>query len=98
VNIEDLNSFVVRAKRNTYVGNGVSAASCRAGSHNLVFDDGDWSYRDSYFGGLISSVRKWDGAHGKYVDISSGDVAHCHGRETISVDAVTAYALDYFGG
>jgi hypothetical protein len=153
MNIADLNSFIVRAKGNTYVGNGVSAPpsrnASRAASHDLVFEDGDWSYRDSYFGGtdflgqetvwlrgeptwamnyygyvlrpdLIDSDRagetimgalsamytegrflggfEWDGPHGRYVDTSSGDVVHFHGRETITVDATIAYALDYFGG
>jgi hypothetical protein len=46
-----LNSFIVAAKRATYVGNGSRAASTRLGSHDIVFSDGPLSYRDSYFGG-----------------------------------------------
>jgi hypothetical protein len=38
------------------------------------------------------------GPHGIYRDISTGGVAHFHGRETIEVGGVEAYALDYFGG
>ena len=41
---------------------------------------------------------RWRGPHGLYRDSSTGDVAHFHGRETISVEGVEAYALDYFGG
>lgn len=147
--LADLEVFIVRAKRATYVGSGETAAPSRAGSHDLVFADGDWGYRDSYFGGtdfhgqevvwhrgepvwamsyygtilrpdLIDAPRagltikaalsamyaegrfldgfEWQGEHGLYRDSSTGDVAHFHGRETISVDSVEAYALDYFGG
>ncbi|RYE07030.1 MAG: hypothetical protein EOP22_19375 [Hyphomicrobiales bacterium] len=41
---------------------------------------------------------EWQGPHGLYRDGSTGDVAHFSGRETISVGAVEAYALDYHGG
>jgi hypothetical protein len=43
--------FIVRAKATTYVGDGQPALSCRPGSHDLKFNDGDWAYLDSYFGG-----------------------------------------------
>lgn len=46
-----LDRFIVLAKRQTYVGGGAKVASSRTGSHDLTFADGDWSYRDSYFGG-----------------------------------------------
>jgi hypothetical protein len=49
--LQDLNSFIVRAKSTTYVGSGEHAPACRPGSHDLKFSDGDWSYLDSYFGG-----------------------------------------------
>lgn len=49
--LNKLNSFIVRAKAATYVGGGEKVASCRPGSHDLKFADGDWSYLDSYFGG-----------------------------------------------
>jgi hypothetical protein len=49
--LKNLNRFIVRAKSVTYVGNGQPAPSCRPGSHDLKFTEGDWSYLDSYFGG-----------------------------------------------
>ena len=49
--LEQLNSFIVCAKAATYVGGGLKVESCRPGSHDLKFADGDWSYLDSYFGG-----------------------------------------------
>lgn len=32
-------------------GVGKEATSCRVGSHDLTYENGEWSYRDSYFGG-----------------------------------------------
>jgi hypothetical protein len=149
INLDELNSFVVRAKTVTYVGNGRRAEPSRVGAHDLVFEDGAWGYRDSYFGGtdfigqetvwhdgvpvwamnyygyitrpdLIDGQRggdtikgaltamyatgrflggwEWSGPHGAYRDGSTGDVAHFAGRETITVNGVEAYALDYHGG
>ena len=51
-------------------------------------------YREGRFLGGFD----WSGPHGAYRDRSTGDVAHFQGRECIVVDAVEAYALDYFGG
>jgi hypothetical protein len=48
--IDDLNAFIVKAKRATYVGSGERAEPSRLGSHDLTFQDGGWSYRDSYLG------------------------------------------------
>jgi hypothetical protein len=47
----ELEAFIVKAKRAAYVGSGENAEPSRLGSHDLTFQDGDWSYRDSYFGG-----------------------------------------------
>jgi len=47
----DLEAFIVAAKRACYVGDGAAAQSSRVGSHDLIFADGPWLYRDSYFGG-----------------------------------------------
>jgi len=51
MDLEKLERFVVLAKRSTYVGGGEKAESSRLGSHDLIFADDGWSYRDSYFGG-----------------------------------------------
>ena len=47
----ELERFIVAAKAAAYVGGGAIAASSRDGSHDFVFAQGVWSYRDSYFGG-----------------------------------------------
>jgi hypothetical protein len=49
--VEELNTFIVRAKAATYVGDGEHVSSCRPGSHDLRFEEDPWAYHDSYFGG-----------------------------------------------
>ncbi len=49
--MEELNKFIIQAKAGTYVGNGNNALSSRMGSHDLKFQEGSFSYLDSYFGG-----------------------------------------------
>jgi hypothetical protein len=49
--LEQLNTFIVRAKAATYVGRGAKSLSYRPGTHDLQFHDGDFAYLDSYFGG-----------------------------------------------
>jgi hypothetical protein len=51
VDIDALHTFIVRAKAATYVGSGEHVTPCRLGSHDLHFEDGQWAYLDSYFGG-----------------------------------------------
>ena len=51
INISQLNTFIVRAKANSYVGNAPKSLSYRPHSHDLQFHEGDFSYIDSYFGG-----------------------------------------------
>ncbi|MCA9959052.1 MAG: DUF5680 domain-containing protein [Chloroflexota bacterium] len=51
VSLTELNQFIVQAKAATYVGNGRNATACRIGSHDLKYQNGDFSYLDSYFGG-----------------------------------------------
>jgi hypothetical protein len=46
-----LQQFIICAKKATYVAGGAKDPSSRPGSHDLSFRDGDWTYRDSYFGG-----------------------------------------------
>jgi Domain of unknown function (DUF5680) len=52
VDVIELRSLVVRAKRATYVGSGSAAESSRSGSQDLAYTEGLHSYRDSYFGGV----------------------------------------------
>jgi hypothetical protein len=50
IDAADLERFVVRAKRATYVGGGEKLLPYRLGSHDLQFHDGDLVYHDSYVG------------------------------------------------
>jgi hypothetical protein len=49
--LEQLEKFILRAKAATYVGGGKKSESCRPKSHDLKFQDEDFAYLDSYFGG-----------------------------------------------
>jgi hypothetical protein len=49
--LAELNDFIVAAKAETYVGDGVALPSCRNGSHDIGYVSGRWRYLDSYFGG-----------------------------------------------
>jgi len=51
-----------------------------------------------YAEGRFLGGFEWSGPHGRYVDLSTGDVTHFKGREAIVVDAAEAYAPDYSGG
>jgi hypothetical protein len=46
-----LASFIVAAKANSYVGAAAHSLSYRPASHDIQFHDGKFSYLDSYFGG-----------------------------------------------
>jgi hypothetical protein len=47
----ELLPFLIRAKKATYVGNGDKATPSRPGAHDLTYNEGELTYRDSYFGG-----------------------------------------------
>lgn len=47
--INELISFILQAKQATYVGGGKTLLPYRLGSHDLQFQNADWTYHDSYF-------------------------------------------------
>jgi len=49
-----LNDFFGRAAAAAYAGSGPRVTSERDGFQELIFEDGDWSYRDSYTGDIRS--------------------------------------------
>lgn len=61
--IPELTAFIVQAKSATYIGGGATAAPSRVGSHDLEFVAGEYTYRDSYFGGtdFIGQEVVWKG-------------------------------------
>ena len=61
LSLTELHAFIVHAKAATYVGGGEKIQSCRPGSHDLKFVDGNWTYLDSYFGGtdFIGEETVW---------------------------------------
>lgn len=47
---QQLNKFIVRAKAVTYIGNGEQTKSSRPESRDLAYQEGPFTYLDSYFG------------------------------------------------
>lgn len=58
-----LEEFIVAAKAATYVGTGEKVTPSRPGASDLIFREGEFSYRDSYFGGtdFIGQEVVWQG-------------------------------------
>ena len=61
-------SFLIRAKQATYAGKGAETSSSRIGSHDLVYQENNLMYYDTYLGGdrfageealWISDVPYW---------------------------------------
>lgn len=53
MNEDELRSFIVQAKTNTYAtGGGTNAKSSRLGTKDFPYQEGDYKYLDSYVGGL----------------------------------------------
>lgn len=48
--LDQLHTFIIRAKQAAYVGGGRKLLPYRLGSHDLQFLEGDWAYHDSYLG------------------------------------------------
>ena len=65
--IDELTAFIVRAKAATYVGNGAQSPSCRPGSHDLTYQEENFTYLDSYFGGADFIGEEVVYFHGKPV-------------------------------
>ena len=48
---KQLVDFLIKAKQATYAGKGAETTSSREKSHDLVYEDGDYMYYDTYLGG-----------------------------------------------
>ena len=53
-----LNAFFAKAAAATYAGSGPEAEPQRPGFRDLIFEEGDWRYRDSYAGYLRSAGQE----------------------------------------
>ena len=49
--MKDIVQFLIKAKRETYAGEGEEAVSIRQQSHDLMYKDADYMYYDTYLGG-----------------------------------------------
>ncbi|HHX13260.1 MAG TPA: hypothetical protein GX731_10590 [Clostridiales bacterium] len=48
---KELIEFLIRAKRNTYAGKGAETTSSRPNSHDLIYEENELKYIDTYLGG-----------------------------------------------
>jgi hypothetical protein len=48
---DEMISFLIRAKKATYAGHGAESTPSRPASHDLVYQEGDLTYIDTYLGG-----------------------------------------------
>lgn len=51
IDINEAVPFLIRAKRNTYAGNGNEVTPSRCASHDLRYEEGGFLYYDTYLGG-----------------------------------------------
>lgn len=104
--MDDLERFIVEAKRATYVGGGASTASSRLGSHDLAYQTGPWTYLDSYFGGtdFLGQETVWHHqvpvwAMNYYGKILRDDLIDAQGAGRVIKQALSAlYAENRFLG
>lgn len=48
---KEIIDFLIRAKKATYAGKGAETDSSRPASHDLIYEEGDLMYYDTYLGG-----------------------------------------------
>lgn len=48
---ENIIKFLIKAKKNTYAGKGPETTPSKPNSHDFIFEEGDYMYYDTYFGG-----------------------------------------------
>ncbi|VVB78803.1 Uncharacterised protein [uncultured archaeon] len=58
-NLEELAEFLVKAKKATYAGDGKEVPSQRPGFKELEYNEGDFSYRDSYAGFFMAPGQEY---------------------------------------
>lgn len=61
MNRENLINFLCEAKKRTYAGHGAEVMSTRPSSHDLVYEENDLKYIDTYLGGekFIGEEALW---------------------------------------
>ena len=83
INLEELARFLVKAKSQTYAGDGREVPSQRPGFKELQFAEGDWNYRDSYAGFYFApgqEVVRFQGGLVWVMAYSGGMRSEHHGR------------------
>ena len=71
INLEELASFLVKAKKEAYAGDGREVTRERPGFKELEFTEGDWDYRDSYVGFFMAPGQEVVRFQGKPIWVMS---------------------------
>lgn len=53
--MKEIIEFLIKAKKETYAGKGAETDSSRPQSHDLIYNEGDYMYYDTYLGGKMFS-------------------------------------------
>lgn len=48
---KEIIQFLIRAKKSTYAGKGTETVSSRVNSHDLIYNENEYMYYDTYLGG-----------------------------------------------
>ena len=85
MDLEKLLSFYQKAALNTYIGGGeYEKTPEREGFFELTFNEGDWSYRDSYAGDALSFGTETIKYQNKFVWCSQYYGGMAPGKESLS--------------
>ena len=87
VDLNDLAGFLVKAKTQTYAGDGKKIPSQRPGFIEMEFTDSRWNYRDSYTGFFMApgqEVVRLDGMVVWVMSYSGGMAPEYHGNNSFA--------------
>ena len=62
ISMDNIIDFLIHAKKATYAGNGAHVSSCRPNSKDLRYQEGNYTYYDTYLGGnhFIGEEAVWE--------------------------------------
>jgi len=82
----ELHTFIQRASKATYAGDGTEVTPWRTGFKELEYREDDWYYRDSYAGSLRSWGQEvvWHNDIPTWICSYGGGMEHTHMNETFA--------------
>ncbi len=92
MDLQELSCFLVKAKRQTYAADGKELPPQRPGFRELLFQEGQWEYRDSYCGFYYApgqEVVRFAGEPVWTMAYSGGMLPKHHGNYEFAKEAYT---------